>query len=44
MVKVEMPRADWDQVLDCLRILMHQGYIVKSLYNDIVDQVDEQEY
>ena len=44
MVKVEMPRANWDQVLECLRELMNQGYIVKSLYNEITDQVDEQEY
>ena len=44
MVKVEMPRADWDAVLTCLRELMDQGWIVKSLYNDIIDQVDEQEY
>ena len=44
MVKVEMPRGDWDAVLTGLRELMDQGWIVKSLYNDIIDQVDEQEY
>jgi len=44
MVKVEMPRGQWDQVLECLRELMNQGYLVKSLYNEIIDQVDEQEY
>jgi hypothetical protein len=44
MVKVEMPRAQWDEVLECLRMLMDQGYILKSLYNEIIDQVDEQEY
>jgi hypothetical protein len=44
MVKVEMPRANWDQVLECLHTLMDQGYIVKGLYNEIIDQVDEQEY
>jgi hypothetical protein len=44
MVKVEMPRGQWDQVLECLRTLMDQGYIVKALYNEIIDQVDEQEY
>ena len=44
MVTVTMPRGDWDQVLECLRELMNQGYIVKALYNEITDQVDEQEY
>ena len=44
MVKVEMPRASWEEVLECLRMLMNQGYILKSLYNEIIDQVDEQEY
>jgi hypothetical protein len=44
MVKVEMPRANWDQVLTCLQELMSQGWIVTALYNEIIDQVDEQEY
>ena len=44
MVKVEMPRASWEEVLECLRMLMNQGYILKPLYNEIIDQVDEQEY
>jgi hypothetical protein len=44
MVKVEMPRAQWDAVLVCLRELMDQGWIVTALYNEIIDQVDEQEY
>ena len=43
MVKVEMPRASWEEVLECLRMLMNQGYILKPLYNEIIDQVDEQE-
>jgi hypothetical protein len=43
MVKVEMPRASWEEVLECLRMLMNQGYILKGLYNEIIDQVDEQE-
>jgi hypothetical protein len=43
MVKVEMPRADWDQVLMCLRDLMNEGYILGSLYCDILDQVESQE-
>ena len=44
MVKVEMPRGSWEEVLECIRILMDQGYILKALYNEIIDQVDEQEY
>jgi hypothetical protein len=44
MVKVEMPRGQWDSVLVCLSELMNQGWIVKGLYDEIIDQVDEQEY
>ena len=44
MVKVEMPSAYWDQVLLCLRELMNQGYTVKNLYNEITEQLSEQEY
>lgn len=39
-----MPRGEWDTVLLCLRELMNQGWILKSTYSEISEQVDQQEY
>lgn len=43
MIRVELRRDEWDQVLESLRDLMNEGYIVGSLYCDILDQVESQE-
>jgi hypothetical protein len=43
MPKVDMPRASWDAVLIHLDMLIFQGYMLKSEYNDIKNQVDSQE-
>ena len=37
-------RGDMDTLVMCLQELMKQGWILKSLYNEINDQLDEQEY
>jgi len=44
MPTVKMPRADWDTVTMCLEELMSQGWTLKPLYNEINDQLDDQEY
>ena len=44
MVKVEMPRGQWDAVLILLEELETQGYYVKSLIKEISTQVYSQEY
>lgn len=45
MVKVEMPRADWDATLMTLKYMRDtQGWLLDNLINDIETQVDGQEY
>lgn len=44
MVKVNMPRASWDEVLMILDDYKQQGYLVGPLINEISEQVDKQEY
>ena len=43
MVTVELRRDEWDKVLESLRDLMNEGYILGSLYCDILDQVESQD-
>ena len=44
MNTLTLPRGDMDTIVMCLQELMKQGWILKSLYNEINDQLDEQEY
>ena len=44
MVKVEMPRACWDEIDMFLGILKDQGYLIDPLRKEISNQVDSQEY
>lgn len=44
MNTLTLPRAEIDTLIMCLQELMSQGWILKSLYNEINDQLDEQEY
>jgi hypothetical protein len=44
MVKVEMPRAQWDSVLYLINFAESYGLVVGSLYKEIEDQVYSQEY
>jgi hypothetical protein len=45
MVKVEMPRADWDATIMVLQYMRDtHGWLLDSLINDIEGQVDGQEY
>lgn len=44
MNTLTLPRADMDTIVECIRELMNQGWILGSLYQDINDQLDEQEY
>lgn len=43
MIKVKLPKASWDQIDVCLKILEKQGYLVKGLRGEIDAQVAEQE-
>lgn len=43
MIRVELPRADWDMLEDCLEVLRDQGWIVDALLKDIQKQTDAQE-
>jgi hypothetical protein len=44
MNTVKMPRASWESVLIGLETLIDQGYLLKSEYQDIDNQIAEQEY
>jgi hypothetical protein len=44
MNTVKMPRASWESVLLGLEILIDQGYLLKSEYQDIDNQIAKQEY
>lgn len=45
MNTLTLPRADMDTIVECLRHLMrHEGWILGSLYSEITEQLDEQEY
>lgn len=45
MVKVEMPRADWEILLMILkRDYLHNGSLTGAMINDIQNQVYSQEY
>lgn len=43
MANVDMPMADWDQVLMILRDLHGNGYYVHSLIQQIEQQIVQQE-
>ena len=43
MIRVELPRADWNMLEDCLEILRDQGWIVDALLKDIQKQTHAQE-
>jgi hypothetical protein len=44
MVTVKMPRANWDAVIECLKLLQNQGLLTGPVIKEISDQVDRQEY
>lgn len=43
MPNVKMPMASWDSVLIGLEMLIDQGYLLKTEYEDIRNQVERQE-
>lgn len=43
MIKVKLPKASWDEIDSCLKILEAQGWLVKGLREEIDAQVAEQE-
>lgn len=43
MIKVALPRADWDQIEMILEDLHAQGFIVGGLLKEIQDQTHAQE-
>lgn len=43
MNTVKMPRGSWESVILGLETLIEQGYILKTEYLDICDQVYKQE-
>lgn len=46
MVKVELPRASWELVIEILtqHYQVNQGYVIKPLLEEVMDQVYSQEY
>lgn len=45
MNTLTLPRADMDTIVMCLQHLMrNEGWMLRALYNEINDQLDEQEY
>lgn len=42
-MKVEMPKASWDEVEMILEIFRDQGYLVDALLKEIQDQTHKQE-
>jgi hypothetical protein len=43
VVTVKLPRAEWEALDALLEVLQKQGWLVKSLRNEINAQVDKQE-
>lgn len=45
MNTLTLPRADMDTIVECIRHLMYnEGWMLGALYQDINNQLDEQEY